>query len=273
MHLTVSYTYYNNKKLLKEVAEYYDKIKAYEHFKFMVMDDGSQEEPIELDDLPEYWTILRKETDDGWGNEVCRNIMMREVDTDWVALLDLDYIIDLEDPDCFKAMTETLKMHDLWRCRNIWQAQYGKRTAYNSLEGIWAHEKVVQEHDNPKAIIEAPINSFIVSTYIWRKCTYGYDMAYGYAYGNDATLAWQFDTEPQLEGFKLRKIALQASPNHSINDEAEYIEFRERHKYLFEKYRSYRKFKLDNKLNAWRWLDPMEHIKECIDWPEYKRLR
>ena len=77
MHLTVSYTYYNNKKLLKEVAEYYDKIKAYEHFKFMVMDDGSQDKPISDMDIPAWWNVYRIDKDHGWNNEGARNCLIR----------------------------------------------------------------------------------------------------------------------------------------------------------------------------------------------------
>jgi hypothetical protein len=91
--LNINYTYYNNYDLFMEVVEHYKPYQKF--FNFTVIDDGSQDEPLTPKNLPKDWKGYRIEQDLGWGNEVCRNILMRNTTHEWNALLDLDIVIDL----------------------------------------------------------------------------------------------------------------------------------------------------------------------------------
>tara|TARA_Y100001970_G_C14230869_1_gene858548 strand:+ start:1310 stop:2212 length:903 start_codon:yes stop_codon:yes gene_type:complete len=274
----IIYTYYENIELLKEVVDYYTNIKADKIFDFTIIDDASPNNPATRDVVPEHWNLFTHTEDRGWGNEMMRNAMMRINKHDWVGLLDLDYVIDLEDRETSIFMGKTFweEWHrSIRHVPTMWQASFGKRTAYNELEGLWAHEKIVQEL--PK-LIDAPINSFFISDFVWKNYTYGYDMAFGFAYGNDCTLPMQFKNEPNLPYVKLKKIRLQAVENHSIADDTIYQPWSERHKELMDKYggRSYHpQPRLKGEMNQ-RWVwgtkrdQKMDHLNECIEWPIIK---
>lgn len=195
--IRINYSYYNNYHLLQKIIKYYEPYKDF--FDFTVIDDGSQDEPITRDALPEWMSGIRVLEDLGWGNEVCKNILIRESKNEWNALMDLDYIIDLEHEPTFKLLTETFPTH-LFELKNLkacYQFQYGTRVQYDD----WTKE--IDKYGD--------INSYIISRTAFMQ-TYGYDSAFYWYYGGDNTLFAQLDDEVLLENTRVKKIAEQGAP-------------------------------------------------------------
>lgn len=217
--IRINYTYYNNPDLLQKVIDYYEPYA--DEFDFAVIDDGSQVHPLTRDMLPNHWIGYRIEEDLGWGNEVARNILMRRTHNIWNALLDLDIVIDLSEPGSlhfFGATTTSISgfvkyFHNYRVCKLIHQFPYGARTDYFDFT-----KEMTGESGN------FAINSFIVSKESWQE-TYGYDMAFAYTYGMDATLVAN-NQEAMMPFGKLKKLCNQAVPDMSrvLNKEV-YREF------------------------------------------------
>ena len=211
--IRINYSYYNNYELLDTIIKYYEPYKEY--FKFTIIDDGSQIEPLTRDLLPEWITGYRITEDLGWGNEVCKNILMRETDCEWNALMDLDYVIDLEHEPTFNLLSNTFTNHfdELKHFKVCCQFAIGTRVDYND----WT----VAE-DTP-----GNINSFIISRTAFFK-TYGYDPSFYWYYGNDVSLFRQLDREVILSNTKVTKLASQASPREEApGDQSIYIPIKE----------------------------------------------
>ncbi len=247
--LNINYTYYNNYDLFMEVVEHY---KPYEkYFNFTVIDDGSQDEPLTSVNLPENWKGYRVEQDLGWGNEVCRNILMRKTNFMWNALLDMDIVIDFDDDKCKKMLVDGDfnkfygPMHQI---PLTFQFFRGARTFYENLE-----EDPSRKHQC--------LNSFIISKSAFNK-TYGYDMTLAYIYGADYTLPLQMAGECLAVDTKLKKIAVQASPGserYAPKDSNAYKELFEIQKKNFD--RGY-----VNKDGIW--IDHEQYVKNCKDYPK-----
>jgi hypothetical protein len=185
-------------------------------FKFSVIDDGSQDEPLTKENLPVGWSGYRIEEDRGWGNEVARNCMAKINTHEWMCFIDMDYVIPFEDignmillrPDMLIDLQENPKY------KGTWGFKKGCRTEYDD------HTK---EIEGPMS--QAAINSFVIKNDIWQ-ATHGYDMALGYMYGVDPSLAIQLHPiEYKMPETSLRKIALQASPSdtrHAPGDQSVY---------------------------------------------------
>ena len=247
--LNINYTYYNNYDLFMEVVEHY---KPYEkYFNFTVIDDGSQDEPLTSENLPENWKGYRVEQDFGWGNEVCRNILMRKTNFTWNALLDMDIVIDLDNKKCKKMLVDGdfLKFYGpMFNIPVTFQFFRGARTFYDNLE-----EDPSRKHQC--------LNSFIISKQAFNK-TYGYDMTLAWIYGSDYTLPLQMAGECLAVDTRLKKIAVQASPGSerfAPKDNAAYKE-------LFE-------IQNKNYQNGYTdkngiWIDHNEYVKNCKDYPE-----
>ncbi len=186
--LRINYTYYNNYTLLKQVIKYYEPVK--DKYKFTIIDDGSQREPLTRDMLPDWITGYRVLEDHGWGNEVCKNILMRETDCEWNALMDLDYVIK-SIPDIDRLYSGFI---DYKFC---FQFEKGRSVDYNDFRTVIDDGRM--------------INSFIVSKSSWHQ-TYGYDMTFGYLYGYDHTFFEQLDKEIVLPDSIVSKIASQGAP-------------------------------------------------------------
>lgn len=217
--IRINYTYYNNSELLQKVIEHYEPYA--DQFDFSVIDDGSLIDPLTKDMLPDYWTGYRIEEDLGWGNEVARNILMRKTSNVWNALLDLDIVIDLSELGSlhfFGASTTSVSgfvkyFHNYRGCKLIHQFPFGARTDYFDFT------KEITGNDANFAI-----NSFIVSSESWCE-TYGYDMAFAYTYGMDATLVAN-NQEAMMPFGKLKKLCNQAVPDMSrVLNKSVYQEF------------------------------------------------
>lgn len=195
--IRINYSYYNNYELLDKIIKYYEPYKDF--FKFTIIDDGSQIEPLTRDILPEWIDGFRVTEDLGWGNEVCKNILMRETDCEWNALMDLDYVIDLEHEPTFNLLSNTFVRHfdDLKHFKACYQFAIGTRVDYND----WT----VTENT------PGNINSYIISRTAFLK-TVGYDSAFFWYYGNDISLFKQLQREVILFDTKVTKLAEQASP-------------------------------------------------------------
>lgn len=241
--IRVNYTYYNNYKLLEEVVKHYENHDA-NNFKFSIIDDGSQREPLTRDMLPDNWTIYRVEEDNGWGNEVCRNILMRETDTEWNALMDLDYVI-VEVPNVEKIYQPFKNQ------KFCFQFEQGRSVEFNDFRTEVKDGRM--------------INSFIVSKSAWHQ-TYGYDMAFGYLYGYDHTFFDQLDREIILPDSKVKKIAAQGAPEDWRLAPGDQDAFSEIKKVVED---------LVNQglyVPGRGWINDDVRLARCIDWPEYKVL-
>jgi hypothetical protein len=239
--LNINYTYYNNYKLLEEVVKHYE---DYNQFKFTIIDDGSKREPISRDMVPSHWTVYRVEEDRGWGNEVCRNILMRETNTEWNALMDLDYVIT-KCPDVEKIY-EAFKEQSF-----CFQFESGRSVEYNDYRTEVKDGRM--------------INSFIVSRSAWHD-TCGYDMSFGYLYGYDHTFFEQLDREIVLPDSAVKKIASQGAPEDwrlAPGDQTAFKDIKD---------------KVSEFVNTGfykqgiGWTKESERLKRCIDWPAYKEL-
>ena len=240
--ITVNYTYYNNYKLLEEVVRFYED--AASDLTFTIIDDGSQREPLIRDMIPDSWKAIRVEQDHGWGNEICRNILMRETDTEWNALMDLDYVID--------SIPDVEKLYNGFKDSKVcFQFERGRSVEYNDFR---------TEVDDGRMI-----NSFIVSSTAWHQ-TYGYDMSFGYLYGYDHTFFDQLDREIVLPYSKITKLAAQGAPEDwrlAPGDQTAFDEIK-------NKVREYAKtgYYIPGK----GWSDEAQRIKRCVPFPEYKVL-
>lgn len=183
--------------MLESIIKYYEPFK--DLFDFTIIDDGSQIEPLSRKILPDWIRGIRIEEDHGWGNEVCKNILIRESANEWNALFDLDYIIDLDHEHTFNLLTKTFILHfnNLKHLKVCFQFQKGTRVQYDD----WTKE--VDEYGN--------INSYIISRTAFMN-TYGYDSAFYWYYGADNTLFQQLDDEIILDNTQVRKIAKQGAP-------------------------------------------------------------
>jgi len=157
---------------MEDMIDYYLPYK--DKFKFTVIDDGSKIQPASREWIPEWWRILQVTEDLGWGNEVCRNILMKETTTDWNVMIDLDYrlpydTLDILDDAMSKYDPETVMEY---------QFETGRRN--------WSH---------PENETDFLLNQYVMSRQTFSK-TYGYDMAFAWVWGNDISLFCQFDHEP-----------------------------------------------------------------------------
>lgn len=260
--IRLNYTYYNNKKLLEKVVNIYEPFRNW--FDFTIIDDGSQINPLTRQDLPDYWKILRVEEDLGWGNEVCRNLLMRNTFNTWNILIDLDVILDLEDEmtvKLFKRVKNTTHFQDYFNNTRmiplLFQFPHGARVSYTDY---------TQELDTTKEENQFAINSFLVSREGWSK-TYGYDMAFGHVYGSDCTILPSFRYQEFLMPFgKLKKIAEQASPrDFKPKDPEEYKDFFKRRAELTKSgYFDYKSL---------IWSNESARLKYCIDYPEVVEIK
>lgn len=241
--IRINYTYYNNYKLLEQVIRHYEDYPT-DRFKFSIIDDGSQREPLKDNILPDHWNVYRVEEDLGWGNEICRNILMRETDTEWNALMDLDYVIDYV-PD-IETLYDGFKNYKF-----CFQFELGRSVEYNDFRTVVQDSRM--------------INSFIVSRSAWHK-TYGYDMTFGYLYGYDHTFFDQLDTEIVLPSSKVTKLAAQGSPEDwrlPPGDQDAFIDVKKKSK----------EYQATGFYTPGRgWSSEHERLKRCVPFPDYKRL-
>ena len=89
--ITIAYLYYNNKELFNKVKHYYSQFDV--PYKFIFIDDGSKDEPLEVTDMPIDWELYRIEQDLRWNYNGARNLCMTVAPTNWVFCIDLDHVI------------------------------------------------------------------------------------------------------------------------------------------------------------------------------------
>jgi hypothetical protein len=255
--LNVNYTYYENIDLFKEVVEYYEPFKDDRFLKFTVIDDGSSKNPLTRDDVPHWWDLYRVKTDLGWGNEICRNLLMRLTKYEWNALIDLDYVIKLREQQVYNAATRNFFKYygHLSDLKIGFQFAKGRRVKYDDF---------TQQVDDPQGYMIS-INSFVIS----RTCflsTKGYDQAYGYTYGYDYTLFEQLDKETIIPDTEVIKIANQAcveGNRYAPGDKEAFKEFvKLQNQYIKEGVYSLEK----------GWINETERLKRCVTLPEYEIL-
>lgn len=206
MVFNINYTYYENYDLLDQIIKYYTPFKDDRSFKFTIIDDGSSRQPLSRKNIPKWWTLYRIEQDLGWGNEICRNILMRNTPQNWNVLIDLDYLIDLEDSLCYESLVKLFPKYyrQLYDLKIIFQFDKGRRVKYDDY---------TQEEPPPGPGSFISINSFIISRSSFLN-THGYDQAFGWTYGYDFTLFTQYDSEIIMPDTKLKKIAEFGTNSH-----------------------------------------------------------
>jgi len=251
--ITINYTYYNNKELFLTVQDWYRPFK--DKFNFVVIDDGSQDEPISRTFVEDWWKILRIEEDYGWGNEVARNLLMKNSPTEWNCLMDLDIVIDLQDKLTHQWMTKDfLKYYgQTYGASVCFQFELGARTNYDDLD------------ENPDYKNQG-LNSFMVSRTTFMQ-TYGYDMSLAWLYGSDFTFFSQLSKELIIPNAKLKKLAVQASPSekrYAPGDTEAYNEVLR----LTREWASKGWFSMSGGV----WINHDMHQKHCKEFPETVEL-
>lgn len=166
--ITINYTYYNNRSYFEDLISYYTPFSK--EFNFTVIDDGSQEHPLSRRWVPEWWRVLRITEDHGWGNEVARNILMKETNTDWNVLIDIDYRLTYSTLEHLDYIMEDYDPNVIQE----YQFEKGRRH--------WSH---------PDEGNKYLLNQFLMSKQTFDK-SYGYDMAFAWVWGNDISLFRQF---------------------------------------------------------------------------------
>lgn len=250
--ININYTYYNNIELLEKVIDHYKPLYSNKFFRFTIIDDGSNTfNALTEKNMPEPWNVIRVEQDLGWGNEMSRNILMNHTPVEWNALMDLDYVIDLNN---LQSIIENgIKYYNQLTPAYKFCLQFDKGRRYNYFD--------------PNEMVDDGgwINSFIISKTVWKR-TYGYDQAFGYQYGIDYTLFRQLSQELILPDSKLIKLALQGAPDdkHNPQDEAAFNEH----------YKAVSRF-IDMGLMTpeGKWKNHGERMKLSIKLPEYKFIR
>lgn len=255
--MKINYTYYNNYELLDKVIRHYEPFKNDPNFTFTIIDDGSQQQPLTRGIVPDWWHLIRVKEDLGWGNEICKNILMRHTDTVWNALLDLDYVIDLHDPVCYDAITTHFKKYykDFAKVNCCFQFMEGTRVEYTNFNN--------PEEKLPNGFYS--INSYVVSRDAFLK-THGYDMAFRYTYGYDFTYFKQLDYEFRIPDTRLIKIAQQATTGGSRPPPGDKSAFSEFHK-LEKQYIEERVYSIKN-----GWINENERLKRCVPMPDIEIL-
>jgi len=263
----INYTYYNNPELLKEVVDYYEPFYSDANFSFNIIDDGSQDVPLTLDMIPDSWTALRVTEDHGWGNEICRNILMRTTSYKWNALMDLDYVICLQEQETYNALVNSFPRYygEMYDLPITFQFEKGRRHAYDDIT------KTDDLDEKSNGFVS--INSFIVSKPFWTKQTYGYDMAFKWTYGYDFTFFQQVKREILIPNTKIKKLALQATKNRPPpRDISAFEDFFKLEKEYIDK-GLYRIIVSDKSKTRGQWVSDEARLENCCDWPEVIDLR
>lgn len=165
-NLTIGYTYYNQIEAFKYLTEYYKNVS----YNFIICDDGSQIHPLTENDMPDNWSLLRIEEDIGFNNEGARNLIAENVNTDWMILIDLDYLLQ----DIHKIDLDSLKQYKIYSS-NINHNQFIIYTEFFKLlegyptTGIYGkHGKSVdQQFLNKAELIELPDLKLINNEVEW----------------------------------------------------------------------------------------------------------
>tara|TARA_R110000772_G_scaffold107704_1_gene210293 strand:- start:12963 stop:13673 length:711 start_codon:yes stop_codon:yes gene_type:complete len=232
MLFSINYTYYENADLFKDLVAYYEPYKN--QFEFNIIDDGSQKEPLSRDIVPSWWNLYRIEEDYGWGNEICKNILIKRSRSPWCIVLDLDYVIDLRTVFSRKFYEEDFK------------AYYGDTINMKIAFQFRDVESEFADHFRR-------INCYIVSHSSFNQ-TYGYDMAYGWTCGYDRTFFEQLDVEITAPA-RLIHIREKASPT-ATQDFSLY-------KALVIKYAREGLITKDRK-----WKSEIDRLNRCVELPE-----
>ena len=165
-HITIGLTYYDNYSMFAKVRDYYSAIPT-DRVAYIVVDDGSPNRPLEAEDMPPGWELLRITADVGWNNEGARNLIMKEAPTERVMLMDLDHVL---------MPQVVMQLH------SICQAQYDYVPFAERQINIEPDGKVksfIHKSTSP--------NSFsITKKYFWE--LNGYDESLQGLYGYDSTL-------------------------------------------------------------------------------------
>lgn len=90
--IRINYSYYNNESLLKFIVNYYQSLDCTDYV-FSICDDGSQEQPIDLKLVPKDWIVYRVNEDIGWNVHGVKNLLMKETNTKWNVIIDIDRVI------------------------------------------------------------------------------------------------------------------------------------------------------------------------------------
>ena len=105
----INYNYYNNLDLFRWVRDYYLSLDT-SGFHFTIIDDGSIEVPLLEKEVPKDWSFYRVTKDIGWNCNGARNLLMREVDTQWNVNIDLDRVMS---PQSIKFLKSHNLKHDV----------------------------------------------------------------------------------------------------------------------------------------------------------------
>ena len=106
-NLTIGYTYYNQIEAFNYLKKCYKNLNC----NFIICDDGSQINPLTENDMPDNWSLLRIEEDIGFNNEGARNLIAKNVNTDWMLLIDLDYILSEDSIEYLNRGISNLKQN------------------------------------------------------------------------------------------------------------------------------------------------------------------
>lgn len=256
--LTINYTYYNNYDLLRKVVKHYEHLKDVPNVSITIIDDGSQIEPLTRDMIPSWWRAFRIEKDYGWGNEMCKNILMRLSRTNWNALMDLDYVICTDEEETRHALLHNFFKYygTITELPVTFQFAKGRRVRYDDFT-------IPEDSLTDGGFIG--INSFIVSKPFFLS-TIGYDTTFGWTYGYDFTFWRYVKCETLIPDTKIKKLAAQAATSFSRpvpGDRSAFSDFNKKEA-EFMKTGFYDQQK--------GWINQRERLKYVVPYPEYIEL-
>lgn len=99
--ITVIMPYYENRGMLKQQLRHYDGLSSAfrDNISVIIVDDGSPQAVARVggwDPVRPWLRIFRIDVDIRWNQDAARNIGVKEAQTDWVILTDIDHIVSAE---------------------------------------------------------------------------------------------------------------------------------------------------------------------------------
>ena len=165
--VTISYNYYEDPTNLKLVMKYHKDHGEVDGIHFTIIDDASPTKPINLKEVPDWWSVYRIKDDVGWNNEGAKNLAMDVSHTEWNLIGDADHPVKDKSVRMLPDLVDTLDPN----------------TAY----------RPVRTGGKPRGV-----NCFLLTKTLFWKAG-GYDETYQGLYGYDCTLDWALRETATLE--------------------------------------------------------------------------
>jgi len=172
--VTLCLSFYINNSML---AEQYRQLRALPadlktHLRLIVVDDCSPD-PAWAEDLGLPMRLYRMQKDIAWNQDACRNLAVKEAETDWVLMTDMDHIVP--EQTWRRVITGSLDPNTAFRFARV---SMPKRDAY-------------KPHPN----------SWLMTTAVFEKAG-GYDERFAGYYGTDGDFVGRLSAQAPIEQLK-----------------------------------------------------------------------